>query len=180
MVEPFCTFKYRSDGINNALEEAFGRDSYLFGHGRTSSFTRSGDSVKVGVVSCLEGRSQPCLIANHNRKTRQGAREHDYLQREDKQEKDFKIWQAARATSAAQTIFKSHYHEATSRTADPPRPAPTARDNIKKMLPASIRKTIDTGLDMVASTLDCCHEWDGFLKFNSYLSDKCHRLEMSG
>lgn len=64
IAEPFCDYKYKSSGINNALQKAFG-DDFLFG--QTKDKDRRGDRVKVGVVSCLEGRFQPCLIANYSR-----------------------------------------------------------------------------------------------------------------
>jgi len=62
--EPFCDFKYKSAGINDTLLRAFG-DGYLFG--QTNSGGNVGDRVKVGVVTCIEGRHQPCLIANYSR-----------------------------------------------------------------------------------------------------------------
>jgi len=72
VVEPFCTFKYQSIGIDNALQDAFGGGEYLFG--QSTMPTASGaDIVKVGVVSCLEGQNQPCLIANYGRNPRPGA-----------------------------------------------------------------------------------------------------------
>ena len=65
IAEPFCDFKYKSSGINKALQKAFGGDNFLFG--QTKGRHRLGDQVKVGVVACLEGRYQPCLIANYSR-----------------------------------------------------------------------------------------------------------------
>lgn len=75
MVQPFCSFRYTSDGIEEALKTAFGRDEYLFGPpaaitdiktGRVTS-VNEGDYVKVGVTTCLQGRNQLCLIANYSR-----------------------------------------------------------------------------------------------------------------
>ncbi len=63
--EPFCDFKYKSKGINDALQWAFGKD-YFFGQ-KADASDSSGDQVKVGVISCVEGRFQPCLIANYSR-----------------------------------------------------------------------------------------------------------------
>lgn len=65
IAEPFCDFKYKSSGINKALQRGFGDDNFLFG--QTKDRHRLGDQVKVGVVACLEGRYQPCLIANYSR-----------------------------------------------------------------------------------------------------------------
>lgn len=114
VAEYFCTFRYRSSGIEEALKSAFGSHAYLFGQPKQTASTNRGDEVKVGVVSCMEGRDQPCLIANYNRNPMQGSRNGvptpgsvrhlakmltfctaaDYLQREDNQRNDFKIWQA--------------------------------------------------------------------------------------
>ncbi|KAK3336354.1 hypothetical protein B0T19DRAFT_36498 [Cercophora scortea] len=117
IAEPFCDYKYTTEGINSTLQGSFG-DGYLFGQ-QTNSLPVGGDQVKVGVVSCHEGRAQPALIANYSRnpiqRDRDGRDGYDWLQREDEQDKDFRRWQAARATSAAQTLFTPYEHEATSR-----------------------------------------------------------------
>ena len=60
LAEPFCDHKYTSSGIESALKESFGT-GFLFG--QTTSHAVDGDRVKVGVVTCQEGRRQPCLIA---------------------------------------------------------------------------------------------------------------------
>ncbi|KAK4218924.1 hypothetical protein QBC37DRAFT_164801 [Rhypophila decipiens] len=117
LAEPFCDHKYTNEGIESALKDSFG-NGYLFG--QSSSSAVYGDIVKVGVVTCQEGRRQPCLIANYSRnpiqRSKDGKDGYDWLQREDDQSKDFKTWQAARATSAAQTLFKPYEHQATNRT----------------------------------------------------------------
>jgi hypothetical protein len=68
LFQPFCTFRYQSDGINQALQTAFG-DGFLFGQTKSNPEEHEAccDMVKMGVVSCLEGRCQPCLITNYNR-----------------------------------------------------------------------------------------------------------------
>ncbi|KAH7173285.1 uncharacterized protein B0J16DRAFT_405679 [Fusarium flagelliforme] len=114
--EPFCEFKYKSAGINNSLQKAFEGD-YLFG--QTKNRRKSGDQVKVGVVAQVEGRNQPCLIANYSRnpidKQKDGTEAYDCLQREDEQSNDFLTWQAARATSAAPILFKPYIHQQTQK-----------------------------------------------------------------
>lgn len=112
LAEPFCDFKYKSKGINDALKGTFGTD-YLFGQKRDAS-DRSGDQVKVGVISCQEGGNQRCLLANYSRNPperlkdgREGCKlffilvalvltnlADDCLQRQDQQSKDFLTWQA--------------------------------------------------------------------------------------
>ncbi|KAF7556928.1 hypothetical protein G7Z17_g1027 [Cylindrodendrum hubeiense] len=117
VAEPFMTHKYKTAGINNTLQANFGKN-FLFG--QTELLQSTGDRVKVGVVTCLEGQNQPCLIANYSRnpsdKLKDGREGYDCLQREDEQKKDFLTWQAARATSAAQTLYKPYIHPPTYRT----------------------------------------------------------------
>lgn len=73
VVQPFCNFRYTSDGIMEALGTAFSKQEYLFGTppALKESSSRSAQNrrpcVKVGVVTCLEGRNQPCLLANYSR-----------------------------------------------------------------------------------------------------------------
>ncbi|KAM7188967.1 hypothetical protein V8F33_010301 [Rhypophila sp. PSN 637] len=241
VAEYFCTFRYQSTGVENALKTAFGSHQYLFGQSPEAGSPGRGDDVKVGVVSCIEGRDQPCLIANYNRNPMQGSKNGrhlclacypaleklkirvtaDYLQREENQRNDFKIWQAARATSAAQTYFEPYKHKPTSKVYvdgaivrnNPVRVALEEERRIwgaelrpdivvsigsgicveesgeirqnkrsvgtwKKVLPARVRKMVDTGIDMVASTLDCQREWDEAVRVNPQLSGKCHRLDV--
>ena len=117
---PFCTYKYKSEGIESALKSSFG-NNYLFGQNKGAPQSPAGslsschDQVKVGVVACIDGRQQPCLLANYSRNPLSYGAEEDILQREDQQDGDFRTWQAARATSAAQTFFKPYVHKATSR-----------------------------------------------------------------
>jgi hypothetical protein len=67
VIEPFCDYKYRNSGIVNALKKSFG-DGFLFGQARGQPGAATvGDQVKMGVVTRLEGRYQPCLIANYSR-----------------------------------------------------------------------------------------------------------------
>ncbi|KAK0734363.1 hypothetical protein B0T26DRAFT_67305 [Lasiosphaeria miniovina] len=220
VAEYFCTYLYHSSGIEGALKSAFSNDTYLFGQRRESSNNRGGD-VKVGVVSCTKGRGQPCLIANYNRNPMQGSRNADYLEREDQQRRDFKIWQAARATSAAQTYFEPYRHEPTKKVYEDGaivrnNPVTVAleeekriwsseiRPDIvvsigsgicvedsgsirrnersgggwKKILPARVRKLVDTGIDMVESTLDCEREWEDAVRSNPQLAGRFHRLDI--
>ena len=75
IVQPFCTSKYTSEGIEKALKSAFGRQNYLFeaslGRVQRSSDRETpyigSDYTKVAVVTCLQGRNQPTLIANYSR-----------------------------------------------------------------------------------------------------------------
>lgn len=66
MIQPFCDYKYKTSGIEEALKESFGEE-FMFGQLRDRPEDAVGDQVKVGVVTCIEGRYQPCLIANYSR-----------------------------------------------------------------------------------------------------------------
>lgn len=63
----FCSYLYKSEGIERALTNAFGRGP-LFGQ----RGARAEDKVKVGVVACIEGDRKPYLFANYNRNTTEG------------------------------------------------------------------------------------------------------------
>jgi hypothetical protein len=58
----FCSYRYKSDGIEAALQTAFGQGP-LFGHNESSSQ----DTVKVGVVSGVFGERQPYIFTNYSR-----------------------------------------------------------------------------------------------------------------
>ncbi|PNP79394.1 hypothetical protein FNYG_07229 [Fusarium nygamai] len=116
IAQPFYEFLYTSEGIEQSLQDSFG-GSNLFGASLNQRNRAGGrDWVKVGVVSCLQGRNQAKLIANYSRNPRAGTDEEDYLSREDEQSNDFKIWEAARATSAAPTFFQPFVHPETKRS----------------------------------------------------------------
>ncbi|KAF4447081.1 hypothetical protein F53441_9380 [Fusarium austroafricanum] len=109
IAKPFCSFRYKSSGINKALQAAFG-DDHLFGQAKDDK--QPGDQVKVGVVTCLDGQKHPCLLANYSRnpieKLRDGREAYDCLQRADEQDEDF--------SDLGSTLFKPYIHEATRRT----------------------------------------------------------------
>ncbi|KAF5010278.1 hypothetical protein FDECE_3563 [Fusarium decemcellulare] len=125
LIHGFYTFKYTDAGIKDALQECFGEDTYLFGPSISSPSRRASpdvgagglDWVKVGVVSCIDGRrAEPVLIANYSRNPTPQVGEKDYFSRADEQLNDFKIWEAARATAAAPTYFQPFYHRGTGKT----------------------------------------------------------------
>lgn len=107
-----------------SLKTAFSKQEFLFG---TPSIAKDSESsskspqrrrpcIKVGVVTCLEGRNQPCLLANYsrNRNERGGQGKlkpelshlwsslspddieilEDHLSREDERSNDFRVWEA--------------------------------------------------------------------------------------
>ena len=99
----FCSFRYKSTGIETALQKAF-RTNTLFGQNEKAL----ADRVKVGVVATASGGLQPCLFANYSRNLRGPGmlkdlrvsrsvlilETDDPLQREDIIENDLTTWQA--------------------------------------------------------------------------------------
>jgi hypothetical protein len=58
----FCSFRYKSDGIDGALQKAFSTDP-LFGQ----TGTAVSDHAKVGVVASMQATSKPYLFTNYSR-----------------------------------------------------------------------------------------------------------------
>ncbi|KAI0808727.1 hypothetical protein GGR55DRAFT_689696 [Xylaria sp. FL0064] len=204
----FYDFKYRTSGIETALQEAFGQ-GYLFGQ-LEEERRNSGDGAKVAVVTCTNGRNQPCLIANYNRnpaaKLQDGREAYDCLLRAEHQSDDFRIWQAARATSAAQTFFRPYTHKPLAyeearriwKSSAPPDivlslgtgiqiqddgriadTEDTEYDSVKKVLPRGLKRMIETELDMVRATMNCQREWVDFKSaFRGQLGRNCHRFNI--
>lgn len=65
VVQPFCSFRYTSAGIEKALKDQFGETAYLFGP--TDGDRQQADWVKVGVVICLQSQNEAGLVANYSR-----------------------------------------------------------------------------------------------------------------
>jgi hypothetical protein len=65
----FYSYRYETEGIEKALEKAFGTGP-LFGH-ETKAQTR-GDLVKVGVIAAMQSIATPYLFANYSRNQQKG------------------------------------------------------------------------------------------------------------
>ena len=63
----FCAFRYKSSGIEVALQKAFG-SGYLFGQRKNAV----ADRVRVGVVAAMKEDSRPHIFANYSRKRTAG------------------------------------------------------------------------------------------------------------
>jgi len=97
--------KYRTGPLETALKGAFG-DGSLFGG---TSFQYPSAPMKVGVTTTTTN-GMVCLLANYNRTNMDEGRSYQF-QRSEKPKREIKIWEAARATSAAPRIFKPFDHE---------------------------------------------------------------------
>ncbi|KAK6510150.1 hypothetical protein TWF481_004863 [Arthrobotrys musiformis] len=108
--------RYRTRPLEHALRESYDEEMPLLGGAGFGTPSKR----KVAVVTTLEG--QPTLLANYNRtvngafdtKSKETACSALYqFQRAVNQDKELKIWEAARATSAAPFYFKPFTHKGT-------------------------------------------------------------------
>ncbi|CZR55716.1 uncharacterized protein PAC_05604 [Phialocephala subalpina] len=91
--------RYSSTGINEALTEAFGSEFALF--------DASCGGTKVAVVATTTDNTSTCIFSNYNGPEKR-AKDCGYkLIRPADKNKEFRTWQAARASSAAPPYFKS-------------------------------------------------------------------------
>ncbi|CAF9904931.1 MAG: hypothetical protein HETSPECPRED_004827 [Heterodermia speciosa] len=98
--------RYKGEGLNSALQAAFGRQPLLFGPNEYST----SEKVKVGVLAAVPGGRRPYLFTNYSRNPT--SPDNDYLVREDDLADEMRCWEAARSTAAAPTYFPPYYHEA--------------------------------------------------------------------
>ncbi|GAB1318162.1 FabD/lysophospholipase-like protein [Madurella fahalii] len=114
IVENFHHSNYQTTSLEEALQTAFSEDMLLFGgeHRAESSIL----SVKVAVTSFSLTDNKAFVLSNYNRPW--GSRNSmDYhFQRPETISEELKIWEAARATSAAPQYFKKFFHGESQKT----------------------------------------------------------------
>lgn len=104
--------KYKSRPFHEALQKALG-NSVLFGG---QHLRPGGYNIKVAVTSTNEEGERAVLIANYNRRdpkvaSKEMASRKDYdFFRPNKPKKEFRVWEAAAATSAATPYFRPFNH----------------------------------------------------------------------
>jgi patatin-like phospholipase/acyl hydrolase len=104
IVESLHQSKYETAPLQQALQQAFSAEEYLFGGPRVTNHR-----TKVAVTATNSGSVS--ILANYNRNC---VHKVPYtFQRPEKLASELKIWEAARATSAAPRIFKPFSHEAS-------------------------------------------------------------------
>ncbi|KAH8665171.1 hypothetical protein BGZ60DRAFT_379045 [Tricladium varicosporioides] len=92
--------KYRTKPFVKALQDQFGEEMSLFGgQNRRDQF-----KIKVVVTSTTNVESEPLILTNYNRP--EPNKPQYRFERSDHPRKELKIWEAARATSAAPPYFK--------------------------------------------------------------------------
>ncbi|KAK4231466.1 hypothetical protein QBC38DRAFT_451096 [Podospora fimiseda] len=210
LAEPFCDYKYKEASLENAVKKTFSEtgDRYLFGQSSKQTRKGQGERVKVGIVTSQEGRHGPCLIANYSRnpvsKSQNGKTrriKYDWLQREDEQAKDFRIWQTtiknpiSLALDELRRIWTSELDShippdimlsigtgiQVDGEGNPTDSRPARLKKMKDRVGSRVREAIDTGLDTVGTTLACHDEWVDFqsrLRPGGRLESNSHRLNI--
>jgi patatin-like phospholipase/acyl hydrolase len=113
-VDNFNHSRYETKPLEQCLKEAYSEDQYLFGGRRQIGALNAGSTVKVAVTATsLNGRSA-IVLGNYNRVCSDKL-SYQFL-RPEKKSAELKIWQAARATSAAPKFFKPYNHDPTQRS----------------------------------------------------------------
>ncbi|KAI4858552.1 acyl transferase/acyl hydrolase/lysophospholipase [Hypoxylon rubiginosum] len=108
LVENYHHSKYQTSSLERAFTSAFTNELYLFGGQRPDQ--PSGSPVKVAVTAASLDGTEAYVISNYNRR-QQGHKPAYHFQRPESDSAELKIWEAARATTAAPTYFKSFHHK---------------------------------------------------------------------
>jgi predicted acylesterase/phospholipase RssA len=102
---------YETSSIENALQQAFGADQSLFAGTRELMDNEAviQRTTKVAVTTTTTG-GRPALLGNYNRTDIEDDAPYSFP-RSEKPDSELKVNEAARATSAAPTIFKQFEHK---------------------------------------------------------------------
>ena len=102
--------KYRTGPLHEALSAAF-TDELLFGGPRLVA----NHMAKVGLIATSAADIRPVVLSNYNRQAGDMTSKPYDFHRPEKPDFELKIWEAARASSAAPTFFKSFTHQPSRR-----------------------------------------------------------------
>ncbi|KAA8902468.1 hypothetical protein FN846DRAFT_955469 [Sphaerosporella brunnea] len=102
--------KYESKGLNDVLKDSFGNKK-LFGEIGDSNGRKA---IKVG-VTMTSSSGNPVFVANYNRSSPENNPSSYHFLRAENKNKELKVWEAARGTSAAPLCFKPFHHQPTDR-----------------------------------------------------------------
>jgi hypothetical protein len=102
--------RYETQPLQEALVEAFGKEPYLFGGQRAET----GNINARVAVTATSSAGTAIVLSNYNRLCNEKLPYQFY--RPEKQVGELKVWEAARATSAAPTYFKALCHEPSKQT----------------------------------------------------------------
>lgn len=105
--------RYETTAIEGALQQAFGSEQPLFAGSRELLENEAvmQRTTKVAVTTTTTGGT-PALLANYNRTDTDDDAPYTFP-RSEKPETEIKVFEAARATSAAPTVFKQFEHKAS-------------------------------------------------------------------
>ncbi|KAI1367159.1 hypothetical protein F5Y08DRAFT_350010 [Xylaria arbuscula] len=106
--------KYQTKTMENALKEAFSNDIQLFGGEQPPMSTTW--QVKVAVTATALIGNKTYVLGNYNGRRENKKSSSYHFQRPQLYSTELKVWEAARATSAAPRYFKSFHHEASQKT----------------------------------------------------------------
>lgn len=106
--------KYQTKTLEDALKEAFTDDMQLFGGERSPESTHW--QVRVAVTATALAGNKTYILSNYNGHRENQKSSHYHFQRPQISSTELRIWEAARATSAAPRYFKSFHHESSQKT----------------------------------------------------------------
>ncbi|KAI1740057.1 hypothetical protein F4680DRAFT_465847 [Xylaria scruposa] len=114
LIEHHHHSKYQTKTLESALKEAFTDDIHLFGGERLPESAHW--QVKVAVTATALAGNKTYVLSNYNGYRENQKSSYYHFQRPQLYSTELKIWEAARATSAAPRYFKSFHHESSQKT----------------------------------------------------------------
>ncbi|KAK8075762.1 hypothetical protein PG997_010425 [Apiospora hydei] len=112
-IENYHHSKYQTTTLESAMQFAFTEDLLLYGGQRLPGTTLP---LKVAVTATNLAGNKTYVLANYNQPRGAPKSSHYHFQRPEVNDTELKIWEAARATTAAPRYFKSFHHELSHKT----------------------------------------------------------------
>ncbi|KAK8017030.1 FabD/lysophospholipase-like protein [Apiospora rasikravindrae] len=112
-IENYHHSKYQTTTLESAMQTAFTEDLLLYGGQRLPGTTLP---LKVAVTATNLAGNKTYVLANYNQPRGAPKSSHYHFQRPEVNDTELKIWEAARATTAAPRYFKSFHHDLSHKT----------------------------------------------------------------